>query len=133
MKAIRSLARRIFSRITADDSPASYYFMCGAAILIVGDAVALYVYEAVMVLHVVGMAFMHSIASIVGGHSRGGTVIAWEAGGICAMRAESGSILRGRMKRTWIAGRIAGNIIQMGNNRVRRLVARRKTKARHFI
>jgi len=54
----------LFDRITADDSPASYYFVCGVATLIIGDAAALYLYEAVMVLRVVGMAFAHTAAPI---------------------------------------------------------------------
>jgi len=55
---------KLFDRITADDSPASYYFMVGVATLIVGDAAAIYLYEAVMVLRVVGMAFAHTAAPI---------------------------------------------------------------------
>jgi len=46
------LARCLFNRFTADDSPASYYFMCGVATLIVGDALAIYLYEAFMILRI---------------------------------------------------------------------------------
>ena len=46
------LVRRLFNRFTADDSPASYYFMVGVATLIIGDALALYLYEAFTILRI---------------------------------------------------------------------------------
>ena len=44
------LIRRLIERITADDSPASYYFMLGVATLIIGDALAIYLYEIIVLL-----------------------------------------------------------------------------------
>lgn len=43
---------RLFTRFIADDSSASYYFMCAVATLIVGDAAAIYIYEAFELLKV---------------------------------------------------------------------------------
>jgi hypothetical protein len=65
MKAIASLARHLFDRFTADDSPASYYFMCGVATLIVGDAAALYLYEATMLLRCIGTGLIHAVSLII--------------------------------------------------------------------
>lgn len=60
MKAVRSLTHRIFDRVTADDSPASYYFVCGVAALILGDTLAILGYEIIELARVCGIALVHA-------------------------------------------------------------------------
>jgi len=56
---------KLFDRITADDSPASYWFMCAVATVIVGDAAGLYLYMAVMLLRMLGIGLMHAALEVI--------------------------------------------------------------------
>jgi len=46
MQAIKIITSRWFNRLTADDSPASYWFVCGIAAIILCDTLAILGYEA---------------------------------------------------------------------------------------
>jgi len=56
---------KLFDRITADDSPASYWFVCAVAGLILTDSLGLFIFDVFYLLRAVSVPLVHAAMSLL--------------------------------------------------------------------